>query len=96
MWAMARFNLQDALRKYAESIGVEVVWNARVDNVDLENCVITVGASNYEADIIIGADGKLIQPLILKEYSPTNKDFLKAYPQKLDTASSAQSSPRVL
>ncbi|RMZ72966.1 FAD binding domain [Pyrenophora seminiperda CCB06] len=58
-----RVDLQQALAKRAKELGVNIVLNARVTDLDLGSAsgdralVRTAGGEEFEADLIVGADG---------------------------------------
>jgi salicylate hydroxylase len=58
-----RVDLQQALVKRAEELGVDVVLNAKVTNIDFGNAlgreatITTEAGQGFVADLVVGADG---------------------------------------
>jgi 2-polyprenyl-6-methoxyphenol hydroxylase-like FAD-dependent oxidoreductase len=53
--------LQEALLKHAEALGVEVMWNCRIDAIDVATPSVRLQTGQVlAADLIVGADGRHI------------------------------------
>ncbi|KAK4502673.1 hypothetical protein PRZ48_006099 [Zasmidium cellare] len=58
IWNINRVDYQQVLAQAAEANGARIVFNARVESVDVENCVVEcVDGREFKGDVIIGADG---------------------------------------
>lgn len=60
-WDIHRADLQIALFRRAEELGVEFRFNSLVKEHDFDNCAITLSnGDRLEGDLIIAADGKIL------------------------------------
>lgn len=60
-WVLARFRLQETLAEVATERGIKIKFNSPVLSIDQDRpAVILKDGVEMEADLIIGADGKLL------------------------------------